>query len=77
MDKQIAITLSGNDWGQIIDGLECRREVWNDTVRYLEGENVNALIEECSDVQEARNLEAIYDRLIRELRQQISSSTSR
>lgn len=71
MSSAVSITLSSNDWGQIIAGLECRREVWDATARYLGGQEVDSMIEECSDEEEARNLVAIYDRLISELRAQL------
>lgn len=68
---QVSISLSRNDWGQIIDGLEARRASWEVTARYLEGEAVDEAIEECGDAGEARGLVAVYERLIGELRSQL------
>jgi hypothetical protein len=67
----ISISLDGNDWGQIVDGLEARRASWEVTVRYLNGEEVDRAIEECRDAEEARAMVATYDRLIGELCSQL------
>lgn len=67
----ISITLNRNDWGQIIDGLEVRLESWEATARYLEGEEVNQIIEECHDAAEARSVAATYERLIEDLNSQL------
>jgi hypothetical protein len=69
--SRVSISLSRNDWGQIIEGLEARRASWEVTARYLEGEAVDEAIEECRDAGEARALVATYDRLIRELCSQL------
>lgn len=65
--NRVSISLSRNDWGQIIDGLEARRASWDVTVRHLEGESVNEVIEECRDAEEARAVVATYVRLIGEI----------
>ncbi|MGH6946888.1 MAG: hypothetical protein ACREDZ_06130 [Kiloniellales bacterium] len=67
----ISISLDRNDWGQIVEGLEARRASWEGTVRYLEGEEVDQLIEDCRDAEEARAVAATYDRLIGELCRQL------
>jgi hypothetical protein len=67
---------SRNDWGQIIEGLEARRAKWEVTARYLEGEEVDQVIEECCDAEEARALVATCDRLIGELRSQLRQAAA-
>ena len=71
MSNRVSISLDRNDWGQILEGLEARRASWEVTARYLEGEQVDQVIEECHDAEEARALVAAYDRLIGELRSQL------
>jgi hypothetical protein len=68
---QVSISLSRNDWGQIIEGLEARRASWEVTARYLEGKAVDEAIEECGEAEEARTVVATYDRLIGELCSQL------
>jgi hypothetical protein len=69
--NRISISLDRNDWGQIVEGLEARRASWEVTTRYLEGQEVDQVIEDCHDAEEARALVATYDRLIIELHSQL------
>lgn len=69
--NRISVSLTRNDWGQIIEGLEARRASWEITARYLEGEAVDQVIEECCDAEEAHTVVATYDRLIAELCSQL------
>ena len=73
MDDLVTVRLSRNDFGQILDGLECRRDVWRVTARYLNGEQVDEPIEECSDAHEAEAIADTYDRIMNEIRTQLSS----
>lgn len=66
-DKEYVIRLNGFDLGQSLDGLEVRATAWRDTASYLEtGEmpSPDFVIEDCTDVEEARQLAAHYDRII-------------
>ncbi len=70
MDKFITLTLSYTDVGQIIDGLEQRRIIWQATADYLEGEEVDCIIEECSDPLEAQAIADNYQYIINTIRNQ-------
>lgn len=68
MDDLVTLTMSRNDLGQICDGLECRRDTWLITARYLRGEDIgHEMVEECSDPEEAEAIAATYERILREL----------
>lgn len=64
------IDLEQSDWGQIIDGLECRAEQYEKTVRYFELGESNGEIEEVSGVEEARSLAKLYRSLIAKIQRQ-------
>ncbi|MCB0221945.1 MAG: hypothetical protein KDH09_19765 [Chrysiogenetes bacterium] len=73
MDDSVTITLSRNDLGQILDGLECRCDTWRATARYLMGEDIGAqAIEECSDAAEASAIAATYERIMDAMRVQLN-----
>lgn len=71
-DKEYVIRLNGLDLGQLIDGLEARAVAWRLTAVYLEtGEAPDGVvIEECSDVKEARRIAEHYQRILANLIQQ-------
>jgi hypothetical protein len=60
-----SVTLDGNEWGQIIDGLVCRAELYEETARYHESGYAENEIAEVRDADEARNLAQVYRRIIR------------
>ncbi len=64
------ITLDDNDWGQIIDGLTCRAELYEETVRYYETGQADGGIAEVSDAEEARELAAKYRSIIDQIQSQ-------
>lgn len=64
------IELENVDWGQIIDGLECRAAQYEKTVRYFESGEISGEIEEVSGVEEARELAEIYRAIIAKIQQQ-------
>ena len=70
----ITIKLSRNDVGQIIDGLLERRDSWRNTQKYLGGKEVDCLIEECSDPEEANWIADYYDKIINSIKEQLSST---
>lgn len=59
-----SITLEDNEWGQIIDGLLCRAELYEETVRYHETGFADGAIAEVTDTEEARDLAAKYRSII-------------
>ncbi|MDZ4198871.1 MAG: hypothetical protein U1E27_06250 [Kiritimatiellia bacterium] len=67
------IELDETEWGQILDGLSCRQELYEDTVRYYEGSTHCREIAEVSGADEARNLARIYRELIAEIRRQLEA----
>ena len=72
MSNLIHLTLSGNDVGQILDGLEQRRIIWQATAEYLETGHTDLSdhIEECHKLHEARAIAESYDYLIETIRNQ-------
>ncbi|HAS81295.1 MAG TPA: hypothetical protein DCS43_01105 [Verrucomicrobia bacterium] len=64
------ITLDDNDWGQIIDGLTCHAEQYEETVRYYETDEADGGIAEVSDAEEARELAETYRSLIKKIQRQ-------
>jgi hypothetical protein len=75
MAKQYRIELEEQDWGQLIDGLEIRADSWKRTAQYLrdgelpEGEFF--MIEECGDDEEAEEVAAHYEAIIRKIQSQM------
>jgi hypothetical protein len=71
-DDIITLKLSREDIGQMIDGLSVRRDSWRETQKYLEGQEVDCIIEECSDSEEACLIADNYDRIIKTIGNQIA-----
>src|SRR5580658_5591795 len=64
----VTVTLSSNDFGQMMDGLRSRLESWDNTVLHFDGESeYDMQVEECSDQEEARNIANHYRALIADL----------
>lgn len=61
-------------WGQIIDGLTCRAEWYENAVEYHETGYCDREIAEVRDADEARNLANWYHRIIQEIRAQVKNS---
>lgn len=74
MKKTIAITLEENDWWQIIDGLLCRAEQYDQTADYYEGGYAEGEVLMVRDSDEARYLAEWYRRLAKQLRDQMNAS---
>ena len=72
MEKFITLRLTRNDVGQILDGLEQRRIIWQATAEYLESgyTTLSDTIEECSDSQEAQAIADDYQRVMDAIRKQ-------
>ena len=71
MEKHYKIDLSEHDLGQLLDGLEARKDSWMRTANCLragdQAEEEFFLIEECSDEDEAAEIAADYGRIIAKL----------
>lgn len=59
------------DWGQVIDGLECRAWQYELTAHYYETEGGDECLEEVNSGEEARGLAAWYHRLAEQIRDQV------
>lgn len=77
--KMIKLELEEADVGQILDGLEVRRDAWRRTADYLESGDESGddmfLIEECSDADEARWLAERYDAIIGKIHEQMKAQS--
>lgn len=69
--KKVTLVLDDLDAGQIVDGLECRKEAYEKTAAYHRGEEVDVLIEEDCDEHDADQMVDAYQRIIDEIRKQI------
>ena len=72
MNNEISVTLGKNEWGQIMDGLRCRAEIYEETVRYYESGFAEHEIAEVRDVKEARELAELYFGIIGKIQQRLS-----
>ncbi|MBC8463499.1 MAG: hypothetical protein H8D61_00815 [Deltaproteobacteria bacterium] len=72
MEKPIKLILSDMDIGQILDGLEQRRIIWQATADYLEVgyTDLSDCVEECSDPNEAQAIADYYQYLIDTIKKQ-------
>ena len=72
MDKFITLTLAQNDVGQIIDGLEQRRIIWQATTEWLmyDYSELSDFMEECSDPLEAQAITDYYQYIINTVQNQ-------
>lgn len=75
MANRYRIELEEQDLGQLPDGLEVRAEAWRRTAEYLRTGDIPDdelfLIEECSDEEEADELAARYEAIIRSILSQM------
>lgn len=74
MDKIITLRLPDLMVGQILDGLEQQRHVWQATAHFLAtGQSpADVLVAECSHQEEAAWIANFYDEIIHEIRRQIA-----
>ena len=72
MDKFIKLTLPALDVGQILDGLEQRRIIWQATTEYLEAgcTALSDFVEECSDPCDAQAVADYYQYIINTIKTQ-------
>jgi hypothetical protein len=75
MAKRYWIELDAHEWGQLLDGLECRAESWRRTAEYLRTEEMPDgelfVIEECSDMEEANGIAACYEAIVKNIQIQM------
>ena len=69
----VTLVLSRDNVGQMLDGLGVRRDDWRYTQRYLEEGymELDRIIEECSDADEAKSIADTYDDIIAKIREQL------
>jgi hypothetical protein len=68
-----AVELSGHDWGQVLDGLCCRLELYEQTVQYFKTGEAEGEIAEVRGVDEAENMAEIYRDLISKIQTELRS----
>ena len=61
---KIAVVLDDIEWGQVLDGLRYRAEIYEVTVRYYESGYAESEIAEVRDENEARKLTDLYRNII-------------
>ena len=61
---KIAVVLDDNEWGQVLDGLRCRAEIYEETIRYYESGHAESEIAEVRCENEARKLADLYRNII-------------
>jgi hypothetical protein len=75
MTSRYRIELDEQEWGQLLDGSECRAQSWRRTADYPRtGEMPDGelfLIEECSHEEEADGLAAHYETIIKSIQAQM------
>lgn len=71
-DSNITYTLSRNEAGQVIDGLSICLENWQKTLSWYDGtlDDLEFIILDCSDRDEAANMVLVYENLLSRLREQ-------
>ena len=65
--NKFPVSLDERDWGQILDGLRCRLETYEETVRYYESGHAESEIAEVRDVDEARELADRYRGIVEKI----------
>ena len=73
--KKFPVSLDERDWGQILDGLRCRLETYEETVRYYESGHAESEIAEVRDVDEARSLAKTYRGLIHKIEKSLAAKS--
>ena len=72
MKKKIEISLEKIDWGQIIDGLTCRAEQYEQMADYYSGGQAKGDVLLVRDGDEARGLADWYREIISKIHAQIN-----
>jgi hypothetical protein len=66
------VTMDEDEWGQIVDGLVGRAELYEETVRYHESGYAEHEIAEVRDADEACRIARLYRRMIRKIQKEIA-----
>ena len=74
---KITVALEEHDWKQILDGLRCRAEIYEETVRYYESGYAESEIAEVRDVDEARELAGLYLGIVEKIKQALPLNLKR
>ncbi len=72
MEKRVHLVLSAMDLGQIVEGLEQRKIIWQETANYLRFgfTDLPVIIEECSKASEAQAVADHYKHIIQMIKDQ-------
>ncbi|MFC1475748.1 hypothetical protein ACFLQW_01945 [Candidatus Zixiibacteriota bacterium] len=70
-DAICEIRLKRKEVGQILDALDARLELWENTVRYARDEYVEDMIAEHSSLEEAEGIAQFYRTIINNINEQI------
>lgn len=72
-NSMVALSLSRNHVGQLLDGISVLIDQWDATAAYLRtGEVGSEIIRECSRPEEAERIAALYRTIAAEIRKQLS-----
>ena len=69
LSRKIAVVLDDSEWGQVLDGLRCRLETYEETVRYYESGYAEIEIAEVRDMDEASQMANLYCSIIGKINQ--------
>lgn len=77
MKDPVTLTLSRLDAGQVLDALHERMHIWQITRQYLETghSDPTAIIEECSDPDEAQSIADYYQSIIETIEAQLKEQS--
>jgi len=67
------VELNEVEWGQVLDGLTCRAELYENSIDYYEGGYVEGEVAEVKDADEARDLAGWYRRIIDKIKRQLEN----
>ena len=73
MKQEIPVMFGENEWGQILDGLRCRAELYEETGRYYESGYAEQEIADVKDEAEAQAIAQEYRRLIAKIEKALAS----
>lgn len=74
MCMKITVLLERYEWGQILDGLRCRAETYEETVRYFETGYAESEIAEVRDRNEANEIGRIYRAIISKIEKALAEN---
>jgi hypothetical protein len=73
---KIAVVLEDHEWGQILDGLRCRAELYDETVQYYKAGYAESEIAEVKDEEEARDLAMLYWGIIAKIKKGLAGRST-